>query len=75
MPCNIPQLLCRDILNPTIRTLHAQAKRFEIMKKKMEILERDLLKKMSEPEKKMYKSVLLEDEEDLRLLISEPKEE
>ena len=48
VPSNIPETLCKQILNPAMRTLQAQAKRFEIMKKKMEILERDLLKKMTE---------------------------
>lgn len=37
-------------------------------------MEKDLLKRMTETEKNYYKSPLIEDPEDLKLLVDEPRE-
>lgn len=41
-------MMCKDIINPLSKTLNAQEKRIAIMRKKMEIMEKDLLKRMTE---------------------------
>lgn len=45
------------------------------MRKKMETLEKDLLKKMNETEKVYHRSTLIEDEIETKLLVEEPKED
>ena len=47
LDCDISHLMCKDIINPLTRTLNAQEKRIEIMRRKMKMLEDNLLKRMT----------------------------
>ena len=60
-------------MGPLYAALQAQGRRVEILKKKFELVEKDYIRKMSEMEKGLYKSPLIEDSEDWRLLL--PKQE
>lgn len=62
LEADIVSMMCKDIINPLARTINAQEKRIEIMKKKIKLIEDNLLKRMTEIEKTHYKSALNEDE-------------
>lgn len=59
---DIVSMMCKDIINPLARTINAQEKRIEIMRKKIKLIEDNLMKRMTESEKTHYKSALNEDE-------------
>lgn len=71
--CNPVELLCRELIGPLSAALAAQGRRVELLRKRFELVEKDYMRKMSEMERALYKSPLVEDLEDWSLLL--PKQE
>ena len=67
--CNPVELVCREIITPFASVLEAQTKRIDMLKKKFEQIEKEYIRKMTEMEKNLYKSPLLEDEAELLLYL------
>jgi len=56
-------------MNPLLTALEAQTKRIQMIRKRFEQIEKEYIRKMTEMEKTLYKSPLIESEEEWRLLL------
>lgn len=59
--CNPVQLVCRELITPLATALQAQTNRIERLKRKFDQVEKDYIRKMTEMEKNLYRSPLLEE--------------